>query len=127
MSGVAWRHGGGMAKNSSANETTEETTAEAPAEAAEVTIQLAPVPQLREAEELMDQINDIDEEAPILIDASEIEAMITPVVLTLVSAVRTRAASEGGKIAVQSPPAAFVDAFTDLGLFQDLMKMEFRT
>ena len=116
-----------MAEDSSVNETTEVTTADASEKASEVTIQLNPAPQLREAEELMDQINDLDEEAPIVIDASEIETMITPIVLTLVSAVRTREANEGGKIAVQSPPAAFVDAFTDLGLFQDLMKMEFRT
>ena len=116
-----------MAEDSSANETKETAAADGEDQAAVTTIQLAPEPQLQDAEELMDRLNDLEEEGAIVIDATEVETMTTPIVLTLVSAIRSRAEAEAKPLAVLSPPSTFVDAFTELGLFQDLMKMEFRT
>lgn len=58
------------------------------------------------------------------LDASTVESVDGCVVLTI-AALAHAAAEAGEKIAVKEPSAAFVDAFSDLGLFQDLMKMEF--
>lgn len=58
------------------------------------------------------------------IDASTVEEIDGCVVLTL-AAVADAAAEADRKVAVKEPSSAFVDAFSDLGLFQDLMKMEF--
>lgn len=59
-----------------------------------------------------------------VIDARGVEHLSTAYALVLVSLARARAA-EGRRLAILAPSAAFVDAFADLGLFQDLMKMEF--
>ena len=58
-------------------------------------------------------------------DASEVDNISTPYVLAIVGAARARAEA-GSPAAVRSPSPAFVDAFSDLGLFGDLMKMEIR-
>lgn len=59
-----------------------------------------------------------------VIDARGVEHLSTAYALVLVSLARARAA-DGRRLAILAPSAAFVDAFADLGLFQDLMKMEF--
>jgi len=61
----------------------------------------------------------------LVIDAREVEEITTPVVTAIISALRSRA-DITPPASVLAPTAAFVDAFSDLGLFQDLMKMEFR-
>ena len=60
-----------------------------------------------------------------MFDASAVETMSTPVTLIMVSAIRNRAATDAS-IAVMNASPAFTEAFSDLGFFQDMMKMEFR-
>jgi len=79
---------------------------------------------LAETEVFLDALSDAPVSA-IVIDASLVERMSSPCAMAVVSAVR-HAEENSAKIAVISPAPAFVDAFSDLGLFQDLMKMEFR-
>lgn len=62
--------------------------------------------------------------APICFDARAVEELSTAYALVLASLVRARP-EEAPKVGLIGPSAAFVDAFSDLGLFQDLMKMEF--
>ncbi|MEO1512889.1 MAG: hypothetical protein AAFU70_12520, partial [Planctomycetota bacterium] len=61
----------------------------------------------------------------IVFDAQGVETTATPYVLAIAAAARARAA-DGAPAAIANPAPAIVDAFSDLGLFQDLMKMEFR-
>ncbi len=58
------------------------------------------------------------------LDASEVETVDGPTVLILANMAKTFAARDA-KISVKSPTSAFVDSFSDLGVFEDLMKMEF--
>jgi len=79
-----------------------------------------------DAEEMLARLKGADPADPLAVDASAVETLSTPAVLGLVAAARARA-EEGGALAVERPSPAFIDAFSDLGLFHDLMKMEFRT
>lgn len=81
--------------------------------------------RLEETEALLDHLRAAPAEAPLALDARAVSALSTPAVLALAAAARARAEA-GVPLAVENPSAAFVDAFSDLGLFQDLMKMEFR-
>ena len=60
----------------------------------------------------------------IVVTADAVARMSCATVLALVSLART-AAQTGGTVVVKSPTAAFTDAFSDLGLFDSLMSMEF--
>lgn len=82
-----------------------------------------PTPQDTEA--LLDWLRAAPEEATVVFDCDGVEATCTPYVLALAAASRARAAA-GVQAAIANPAPAIVDAFSDLGLFQDLMKMEFR-
>lgn len=79
---------------------------------------------LVETEVFIDALNDADAQS-IVIDASLVEKMSAPCAMAVISAVR-HAEANSAKIAIVSAAPPFVDAFSDLGLFQDLMKMEFR-
>lgn len=57
-------------------------------------------------------------------DASMVEEVSTAYALVLTSLLRTRDPA-APKVRLVAPSPSFVDAFSDLGLFQDLMKMEF--
>ncbi len=81
--------------------------------------------RLSDATELANRLRDLPIDSELSIDATAAEDVSTPYLLTLVAAVRSREAATPPAIVV-SPTDAFVDAFSDLGLFQDLMKMEFR-
>lgn len=82
--------------------------------------------QLRDAEQILDQLMDAPEGGPIVIDAEGVETMSSAMVLVLASAAASR--PEGApKIAIQKPTDAFTEAFKDLGMFKNLMSMEFRT
>jgi hypothetical protein len=59
------------------------------------------------------------------LDASGVREMSGAAVTALVVIARGRAAA-GGRLAILRPSPAFVDAFADLGLFPELMKMEVR-
>ena len=76
--------------------------------------------------EIADQLRDAGPEAEMCLDAAEVEQMSTPFVLTLVAAMNERN-EDHPKLKVKNPSGAFTDAFTDLGLFSDMMKMEFTT
>lgn len=90
------------------------------------TITLPTKARLADAEAMMDEFRKAATAGSVEIDASAVEEVTTPFVLTLVSFLHTRPEALP-KAAVLNAPAAFVDAFSDLGLFQDLMKMEFRS
>jgi anti-anti-sigma regulatory factor len=64
--------------------------------------------------------------AAVEIDAGVVERISTAGVLVLISFLNARA-DRTPPATVLRPSGAFVDAFSDLGLFQDLMRMEFRT
>jgi len=74
---------------------------------------------------LSDQLKALGPE-PVVLNAGPVESMSTPFVLTLVSAIRSRG-DDAAAIQVENPSPPFLDAFSDLGLFGDLMKMEFLT
>lgn len=81
--------------------------------------------RLEETEALLAWLRAAPVDAPMELDASEVENVSTPYILAIVGAARARAEA-GSPAAVRSPSPAFVDAFSDLGLFGDLMKMEIR-
>lgn len=62
----------------------------------------------------------------VVFDASGVEKISTAAVLVLISFLTARA-DMTPPAAVQSPSGPFVDAFSELGLFGSLMRMEFRT
>ncbi len=76
------------------------------------------------AEKLTTDLRAFGTEPGLAVDASEVEKMSTPIILALVSALNTRA-ELSPPLTVINPSTPFVDAFTDIGLFQELMKMEF--
>ena len=78
-----------------------------------------------ETEELLGWLRAAPAGAPLILDASAVDNVSTPYVLAIVAAARLRA-DAGSPAIVTSPSPAFVDAFSDLGLFGDLMKMEIR-
>ncbi|MFT7028552.1 MAG: hypothetical protein ACI9ZH_001847 [Paracoccaceae bacterium] len=81
--------------------------------------------RLPDAEDLVEKLRAFIGAPSLIIDARKVEEITTPVIAALVCAVRSRS-EHTPPAAVLAPTAAFVDAFSDLGLFQDLMKMEFR-
>jgi hypothetical protein len=82
-------------------------------------------PGLAEAEALLEELRAPDAlAAPIVIDAAAVEELPAACALVLASLVRARP-GDAPRVGVIAPSPAFVDAFSDLGLFQDLMKMEF--
>ena len=91
-----------------------------------VTIRLPVDCQMQDAEHLLDQLMDVPENAQIIIDASDVENILTPAIIAIVSATKTRP-DDAPKIAVSSATDAFTSAFKELGLFKNLMSMEFRT
>lgn len=62
----------------------------------------------------------------VALDASEVQKLSTAAVLVVVSFLNAREALTP-PAAVINASGAFVDAFSDLGMFSKLMKMEFRT
>lgn len=96
------------------------------ASAEPVVIRLPVECQMSDAEHLLDQLMDIPERTPIVVDASEVESILTPAIIALVSATVSRP-EDAPKIAVSSATEAFTSAFKELGLFKNLMSMEFRT
>jgi anti-anti-sigma regulatory factor len=62
----------------------------------------------------------------VVLEASQVERMSTAAVLVLISFLNARA-ERTPPAAVVNPSGAFVDAFSELGLFAALMRMEFRT
>ncbi|SET43408.1 STAS domain-containing protein [Oceanicella actignis] len=88
-------------------------------------LRLPPKSRLPEAEELLAQLRPRAADPELAIDASAVEEIAASSVVVLVAAIREREKA-GLTTAVAQPSPAFVDAFSDLGFFQDLMKLEFR-
>lgn len=81
---------------------------------------------LTESEALFDRFCDLGDGDTLLIDASEVEQMSTPCVLAIVSSIIQRDGVTP-PAAVISPSQPFIEAFQSLGLYREMMKMEFRT
>ncbi len=81
--------------------------------------------RLAETEASLDALRAAAGAPELVLDARAVEEITTPFVTALVSVIAARKEA-GRSVAVLSPTPAFIDAFSDLGLFQDLMKMEFR-
>lgn len=102
---------------------------EAPAAAAEpqaVTIALPPKVDFIEARRLHEALSGACEAPELVLDAGAVEQLSTAAVLVLVSYLNAREAITP-PAAVLNPSGAFVDAFSELGLFDKLMRMEFRS
>ena len=81
---------------------------------------------MKEAIALTQQLRQIDVGETLVLDASGVENISTPYILAIVSAINARSEiTPPAKVA--NPTNTFVDGFSDLGLYQDLMKMEFVT
>lgn len=76
--------------------------------------------------EIADDLRRLGPAEPICLDAAVVEQMSTPFVLTLIAAVNDRD-DTSPKLQIKNPSAVFTDAFSDLGFFSDMMKMEFTT
>jgi hypothetical protein len=72
------------------------------------------------ARELHARLLAVADRPAVLIEAGAVERMSTAAVLVLVSFLTPPAAVEGAS-------GAFVDTFSELGLFASLMRMEFRS
>ncbi len=79
---------------------------------------------IEETCEIADKMREAGPEAGLTLDATAVEQMSTPFVLTLLAAIAERG-DTGPKLSIKNPSGVFTDAFSDLGLFGDLMKMEF--
>ncbi|MCI4662758.1 MAG: STAS domain-containing protein [Neomegalonema sp.] len=60
------------------------------------------------------------------LDASQVSALDSSTVLAIANVAQS-AQQIGATAAVLSPSDAFVDSFTELGLFEPMMKLEFRS
>ncbi len=89
-------------------------------------IELPVVCDLAESEALLDRISDVGQDVTIVLDASGVEQMSTPCVFAIVSAMAHREQTQPAA-AVINPTPPFMEAFQDLGLYREMMKMEFRT
>ncbi|MEM7615905.1 MAG: STAS domain-containing protein [Pseudomonadota bacterium] len=91
---------------------------------ADVALTLPDVASLQAATALLADLKAAAPQDVITLDAAAVTSMSTPFVLTLISATRSRG-DDAPPIRVENAPAAFLDSFSDLGMFNELMKMEF--
>ncbi|MEL6126884.1 MAG: hypothetical protein AAFR57_10920 [Pseudomonadota bacterium] len=105
--------------------TSDDDIAAAAGATGETTLVVPTKARLAAAEAALDILRALPAEVAPLIDASGVEDISTQYVGVLHSALAAREGLSPPMI-VQAPTPAFVDAFSDLGLFADLMKMEFR-
>lgn len=77
------------------------------------------------AEELVAAATSHSGEGAFEIDGSAVASIDGPAVLAILT-VAQALSEKDVTVAVTKPSAAFVDAFTDLGLYEDFMKMELR-
>ncbi len=82
--------------------------------------------RLPEAEALVKILLDLPSDQPLVFDCSQVEEIGAPYIIAMIAALHSREGLTPPAVAI-NPPTQFVDAFSDLGLFQDLMKMEFQT
>ncbi|MBX2855389.1 MAG: STAS domain-containing protein [Rhodobacteraceae bacterium] len=90
--------------------------------------QPAPLPAkatIAEAKALVEAAQAYSGEQAFEIDASAVEAIDGPVVLAIAN-IGQALPARGAPVAIVNPSSAFADAFADLGLQEDLSKMEIR-
>ena len=75
---------------------------------------------------LLEDVRLADLSQPIIFDASAVERMTTPCALLVLATARSQAEAEVTTV-IENPSGVFVDAFSDLGLFDQLMTLEFRS
>ena len=80
---------------------------------------------LPEAEELLQSCADLPIDRKVVFDAGNLVSVSTAYVLTIVSALNARAQSSPS-VTLKDAPQPLIDAFSDLGLFESMMKMEFQ-
>ncbi|MCI4663441.1 MAG: STAS domain-containing protein [Neomegalonema sp.] len=90
-----------------------------------ISFALPPKTTVDTAGELLAAVVAPEEGARLELDASEVQSIDGAAVLAIANIAKS-AATAGAPVSVQSPTSEFVDAFSDLGLFEDLMRMEFR-
>lgn len=105
---------------------TEDTANEEESAASEPVIDLPAQCDLNETEAIIDRMVEAADADNIVIDASAVTEMSSACALAVVAFVKHRA-DRSPPAAIQEPTSQFIDAFSELGLFEDLMKMEFRT
>ena len=89
-------------------------------------IMIPPKARLPEAEALIETIKAYPAEKPIIYDCSKVEDISTPYIIGIIAGLQSREGSSPPAVAI-NPTEAFVDAFSDLGHFPELMKMEFQS
>ncbi len=78
------------------------------------------------AEGLRDELVALRDLPVVVLDASAVTGMSTAAVLVILGFLNARTEFSPPAV-VRDPAGPFVDAFSQLGLFADLMRMEFRT
>lgn len=78
------------------------------------------------AEDLRDELVAVRDVPVVVLDASAVTGMSTAAVLVILGFLNARAELSPPAV-VRDPAGPFVDAFSQLGLFANLMRMEFRT
>ncbi len=81
--------------------------------------------KLHVAEELKDLFRTVPTEVNLILDASGVEKVGSASVLAIASMIHTRHEA-AVNTAIKGAPPAVIDGFKDMGLFQELMKMEFQ-
>jgi anti-anti-sigma regulatory factor len=112
------------AENGRRGKRTQAPAAEAPP-ARPFSIALAPRMTYAEAGLLLERLRAARDAPEVILEAGAVERMSTSAVLVIVSFLNART-GHAPPAAVLGASGPFVDAFSDLGLFSDLMKMEFR-
>jgi anti-anti-sigma regulatory factor len=107
-----------------ANAAKADRRAAAPQEAA--TVKLPADLGFAAVERLREELLSVVGRPEVVLDATAVERISTAAVLVLVSFLNARSEFDP-PAAVVGPPGEFVDAFSELGLFGSLMRMEFRT
>jgi len=74
---------------------------------------------------LLEKLKEAKDTPSVILDASDVEQMSTPATVVLLSALRSRE-NHTPPLAIKNAPPVFTEAFSDLGFFQDVMKMEFQ-
>lgn len=105
---------------------TQENAGEAGEAGAPVTVVLPQDVGYVAAKALHAQLMAIRDRSQVVFDAAAVQRLSTAAVLVVISFLNARA-EMSPPAEVVNPSGAFVDAFSELGLFRSLMQMEFRT
>jgi hypothetical protein len=95
-------------------------------ESGALVVELSPDMGYVAAKDLHARLMGVTHAPDVTLDASNVEKLSTAAVLVITSFLNAREAFTP-PAAVKSPSGPFVDAFSELGLFGSLMRMEFRT